>query len=401
MSSAEQNKARIILSKVPEVTVFFWIIKILCTTVGETFSDFINVTLGVGLIPTTILMGIAFLIVGYLQFRAVKCIPGLYWLTVVLISVFGTLVTDNLTDGMGVPLEVSTIVFSTLLLLTFLLWYLSEKTLSIHSVFTRKRETFYWFTILFTFALGTAVGDLYSEQLGLGYLPTGLIVAGIIISVFLAWKYLKLDAVLAFWVAYIFTRPLGASLGDYLSQPLKYGGLGLGATITSVIFLLAILGIIVYLGLTKYDTVKKNDAPANTENNKKQKVLIQTIAVLFLFLAAGTGGYVICSNSIAQQADSSQTSLTGQLSDFATIENDMLNAVTAKDFAAAKSKADDLEHNWDTAAPQLKSIDKTSWTDIDATIDSVLAAVRSGNQDVNKCVSAINTSLSTLNSLNK
>ncbi len=401
MSSAEQNKARIILSKVPEVTVFFWIIKILCTTVGETFSDFINVTLGVGLIPTTILMGIAFLIVGYLQFRAVKYIPGLYWLTVVLISVFGTLVTDNLTDGMGVPLEVSTIVFSTLLLLTFLLWYLSEKTLSIHSVFTRKRETFYWFTILFTFALGTAVGDLYSEQLGLGYLPTGLIVAGIIISVFLAWKYLKLDAVLAFWVAYVFTRPLGASLGDYLSQPLKYGGLGLGATITSVIFLLAILGIIVYLGLTKYDTVKKNDAPANTENNKKQKVLIQTIAVLFLFLAVGTGGYVICSNSIAQQADSSQTSLTGQLSDFATIENDMLNAVTAKDFAAAKSKADDLEHNWDTAAPQLKSIDKTSWTDIDATIDSVLAAVRSGNQDVNKCVSAINTSLSTLNSLNK
>ncbi|MGN6712389.1 COG4705 family protein [Anaerocolumna jejuensis] len=401
MSSAEQNKAQIILSKVPEVTIFFWIIKILCTTVGETFSDFINVTLGVGLVPTTIIMGIAFLIVGYLQFRAVKYIPGLYWFTVVLISVFGTLVTDNLTDGMGVPLEVSTIVFSILLLLTFLLWYLSEKTLSIHSVFTRKREAFYWSTILFTFALGTAVGDLYSEQLGLGYLPTGLIVAGIIISVFLAWKFLKLDAVLAFWVAYIFTRPLGASLGDYLSQPVKYGGLGLGATITSVIFLLAILGIIVYLGLTKYDTVKKNAAPVNTLNNKKQNVFIQTIVVLFLFLAAGTGSYAICSNNIARQADSSLTSLTGQLSDFVTIENDMLNAVNAKDFAAAKTKADDLEHNWDVAAARLKSIDKTAWTDIDGTIDSVLADVRSGNQDVNKCVSAINASLSTLNSTNK
>lgn len=401
MSSAEQNKAQIILSKVPEVTVFFWIIKILCTTVGETFSDFINITLGVGLVPTTIIMGIAFLIVGYLQFRAVKYIPGLYWLTVVLISVFGTLVTDNLTDGMGVPLELSTIVFSILLLLTFLLWYLSEKTLSIHSVFTRKREAFYWSTILFTFALGTAVGDLYSEQLGLGYLPTGLIVAGIIISVFLAWKFLKLDAVLAFWVAYVFTRPLGASLGDYLSQPVKYGGLGLGATITSVIFLLAILGIIVYLGLTKYDTVKKNAAPVYTLNNKKQNVLIQTIAVLCLFLAAGTGGYAICSNNIARQADSSQTSLTGQLSDFVTIENDMLNAVNAKDFAAAKTKADDLEHNWDVAAARLKSIDKTAWTDIDGTIDSVLADVHSGNQDVNKCVSAINASLSTLNSTNK
>lgn len=401
MSSVEQNKAQIILSKVPEVTVFFWIIKILCTTVGETFSDFINVTLGVGLVPTTIIMGIAFLIVGYLQFRAVKYIPGLYWLTVVLISVFGTLVTDNLTDGMGVPLEVSTIVFSILLLLTFLLWYLSEKTLSIHSVFTRKREAFYWSTILFTFALGTAVGDLYSEQLGLGYLPTGLIVAGIIISVFLAWKFLKLDAVLAFWVAYIFTRPLGASLGDYLSQPVKYGGLGLGATITSVIFLLAILGIIVYLGLTKYDTVKKNAAPVNTLNNKKQNVFIQTIVVLFLFLAAGTGSYAICRNNIARQADSSQTSLTNQLSDFVTIENDMLNAVNAKDFAAAKTKVDDLEHNWDVAAARLKSIDKTAWTDIDGTIDSVLADVRSGNQDVNKCVSAINASLSTLNSTNK
>lgn len=314
---------------------------------------------------------------------------------------FGTLVTDNLTDGMGVPLELSTIVFSILLLLTFLLWYLSEKTLSIHSVFTRKREAFYWSTILFTFALGTAVGDLYSEQLGLGYLPTGLIVAGIIISVFLAWKFLKLDAVLAFWVAYVFTRPLGASLGDYLSQPVKYGGLGLGATITSVIFLLAILGIIVYLGLTKYDTVKKNAAPVNAPNNKKQNVFIQTIAVLFLFLAAGTGSYAICSNNIAQQADSSQTSLTGQLSDFVTIENDMLTAVNAKDFAAAKTKAGDLEHNWDVAAARLKSIDKTAWTDIDGTIDSVLADVRFGNQDVNKCVSAINASLSILNSTNK
>lgn len=397
MNSAKQNKAQIILSKVPEVTIFFWIIKILCTTVGETFSDFINVTMDVGLIRTTVIMGIAFLAAGYLQFRAVKYIPGFYWLTVVLISVFGTLVTDNLTDGLGVPLETSTIVFSILLLLTFLLWYLSERTLSIHSVFTRKREAFYWFTILFTFALGTAVGDLYSEQLGLGYLPTGLIVAGIIAGVFLAWKYLKLDAVLAFWVAYIFTRPLGASLGDYLSQPVKYGGLGLGTTITSVIFLLAILGIIVYLGLTKYDAAEKKEPLSNAANDKKQNVLLQTATVLVIFLAVGTGGYVVASNHIAQQADSSQASLTGELTDFTAIENDMLNAVNAKDFTAAKAKADDLEHNWDAAAPRLKGIDKTAWTDIDGTIDRVLAVVRSGNQDVNKCVTAINSSLSVLN----
>ena len=221
MNAVDQSKSKILLSKVPEVTIFFWIIKILCTTVGETFSDFINENLGVGLINTTIIMGIAFLIVVYLQFRATKYIPGLYWLTVVLISVFGTLVTDNLTDGMGVPLEISTIVFSILLLVTFLFWYFSEKTLSIHSIFTRKREAFYWLTILFTFALGTAVGDLYSEQLGLGYLPTGIIVASLIVCVLFVHKFLKLDAVLAFWVAYIFTRPLGASLGDYLSQSQK------------------------------------------------------------------------------------------------------------------------------------------------------------------------------------
>ena len=252
MNQAEKN-GRYLLSKVPEVTIFFWIIKILCTTVGETFSDFINENLGLGLINTTIIMGIAFFAVVYFQFRATKYIPGLYWLTVVLISVFGTLVTDNLTDGMSVPLEFSTILFSILLLLTFLFWFLKEKTLSIHSIYTRRREVFYWLTILFTFALGTAVGDLYSEHLGLGYLPTGILVASIIICVFLVYRFLKLDAVLSFWVAYIFTRPLGASIGDFLSQPSKYGGLGLGATITSLIFLSAILGIIIFLAVTKCD----------------------------------------------------------------------------------------------------------------------------------------------------
>jgi uncharacterized membrane-anchored protein len=204
MTSAINNKTKIMLSKVPQVTVFFWIIKVLCTTVGETFSDFLSVNLGLGLTATTVIMGIALLIVLFLQFRETKYVPGIYWLTVVLISVFGTLVTDNLTDGMGVPLETSTIVFTVLLGLTFLIWYLSEKTLSIHSIFTRKREAFYWLTILFTFALGTAVGDLYSEQLGLGYLFTGIAVAVIIACTFLAWKLLKLDEVLSFWFALYF-----------------------------------------------------------------------------------------------------------------------------------------------------------------------------------------------------
>ena len=401
MNSTDQNKTQIILSKVPEVTIFFWIIKILCTTVGETFSDFINVNLGLGLALTTVIMGIAFFIVVYLQFRATKYVPGLYWLTVVLISVFGTLVTDNLTDGMGVPLELSTIVFSILLMLTFLFWYLSEKTLSIHSIFTRKREAFYWLTILFTFALGTAVGDLYSEQLGLGYLPTGIIVASLIVLIFLVFKFVKLDAVLAFWVAYIFTRPMGASLGDYLSQPLKYGGLGLGATVTSIIFLASILGNIIFLAVTKIDIKQKSETEKpQIVSEGKNNVLAQTVAVLGFFLVIGIGGYAWCSSNIAKQADASQTTLHGQLSDFITLEKDMQKDVDSSDFTSAKTKADDLEHTWDTSEAQLKKIDKATWTEIDGTIDSVLASVRSGKPDTAKCDSSLGASLSILNSAN-
>ena len=187
------------MSKVPEITIFFWIIKVLCTTVGETFSDFLNVNMGLGLTFTTVIIGVAFFISLYFQFKAVKYVPILYWLTVVLISVFGTLVTYNLTDGMGVPLLFSTVFFSIALILTFVVWYISEKTLSVHSIYDLKREVFYWLTILFTFALGTAVGDLYSEELGLGYLLSGIIVAVIIFTVFSVWKVFKLDNVLAFW----------------------------------------------------------------------------------------------------------------------------------------------------------------------------------------------------------
>ena len=397
-----ESLGRVMLSKVPQVTIFFWIIKILCTTVGETFADFLNFNLGFGLTLTTIIMGIAFFIVLYLQFRTTKYVPGIYWLTVVLISVFGTLVTDNLTDAMGVPLEFSTVVFSVLLGLTFLFWYLSEKTLSIHSIHTRKREVFYWLTILFTFALGTAVGDLYSEQLGLGYLNTGIIVVIIIACVFLAWKFLKLDGILAFWIAYILTRPLGASLGDYLSQPKVNGGLGLGTTVTSVIFLIAILAIIIFLAVTKIDTTAKSEtAETNQTNGSKKNVLTQTIAVLCIFLVVGIGGYVWRSNNIASQTDSSQATLAGQLTDFIKIENDMLKDVNSNNFTSAKTSADDLEHQWDTSEPKLRKIDGTTWTKIDGTIDGVLAAVRSANPDASKCKSALNNSLSIINGANK
>ena len=245
---ANRDAAAELLNKVPQATIFFWLIKILCTTVGETLSDFININLGLGLVNTTAVVGAAFAAALFFQFKAEKYIPWLYWLTVVMISVFGTLVTDNLTDGMGVPLMASSAGFAAALAVTFACWYASERTLSIHSIYTARREAFYWLAILFTFSLGTAVGDLYSEQFGFGYLKTGLAVAALIAAIYAAWGGLHLlNSVTAFWCAYILTRPLGASFGDYLSQPLKNGGLGFGATITSAIFLTAILSIVAYL----------------------------------------------------------------------------------------------------------------------------------------------------------
>ncbi|WP_372497665.1 COG4705 family protein [Priestia megaterium] len=243
------------INKVPEVTIFFWIIKIMATTVGETAADFLNENLHLGLTNTTYTMGILLVIVLFLQFKASRYIPILYWTTVLLISVVGTLVTDNLTDHFGVPLEISNIVFSVLLALTFFIWFVKEKTLSIHSIFTRKREVFYWLAILFTFALGTAAGDFIAESLHMGYLKSALMFAVAIGIVTVAYYRFKLHAVLSFWIAYILTRPLGASVGDYLSQPHHAGGLGLGTMGTSAIFLLVILSLVIYLTKTKKDQV--------------------------------------------------------------------------------------------------------------------------------------------------
>lgn len=242
-----------LLNKVPEITLYFWIIKILCTTVGETFADFLNINLHLGLTLTTYLMGGLLIVTLFFQFRAKTYIAGIYWLAVVLLSIVGTLITDNLTDNFGVALTTTTILFSVLLAVTFVVWYVSEKTLSVHTIYTNRREAFYWSAILFTFALGTAGGDLVSEQLKLGYWVAALIFAGLIALIALAHLRFKLNAIFAFWVAYILTRPLGASIGDYLSQPQNHGGLGLGTVGTSALFLITILALVTYLAVTKKD----------------------------------------------------------------------------------------------------------------------------------------------------
>lgn len=248
---------RAMLNKVPEVTVFFWLIKIMATTVGETFADYLNVTLGFGLSKTSVVMTVLLLAALVAQFITRKYIPITYWLAVVLISVVGTLITDNLTDNLGLPLQTATLIFAICLAAVFALWFVSEKTLSIHSIVTSRRESFYWLTILFTFALGTAAGDLFSETYQLGYGLSALIFGALIAVVAVAHFKLGLSEVTTFWAAYILTRPLGASIGDYMSQAKEDSGIGLGTTTTSAIFLVLIFALVGYLSFTRVDATEK------------------------------------------------------------------------------------------------------------------------------------------------
>lgn len=237
---------RSLLNKVPEVTMTFWIIKMMSTTVGETAADYLIFNMKLGLTITSILMGAILLSTIVIQLRADKYTPWKYWLAVVLVSIFGTLVTDNLTDQVGVPLEVSTSMFTLVLLATFCFWYTQEKTLSIRSIDTPKRELFYWSAILVTFALGTAAGDLISEGMDIGYMKSTLLFGGLILIVYAVYLIARMNVVLTFWIIYVLTRPLGASIGDLLSQSESHGGLGFGVTSTSIIFFVFISVLVMY-----------------------------------------------------------------------------------------------------------------------------------------------------------
>jgi uncharacterized membrane-anchored protein len=245
---APRPNLRILFNKVPEVTLAFWVIKIMSTTVGETGADYLAVHVGLGTALTGAIMTTLLAAVLVLQLRARRYVPWIYWLTVVLVSVVGTQITDALTDRLEISLYVSTAAFALALFVTFAVWYRSERTLSIRSIVTMRRELFYWTAILFTFALGTAAGDLATEALGLGY-NLGVIVFGALIAVIGTAYALGANAVLTFWLAYILTRPLGASLGDLMSQARGYGGLGFGTTYTSLAFLTVIVALVVYVSV--------------------------------------------------------------------------------------------------------------------------------------------------------
>ena len=241
------NKLPSMLNKVPEVTLVFWIIKIMSTTVGETGADYLAVHVGLGTAVTGAIMFVLLIAALLAQLHAREYVPWRYWLTVVLVSVVGTQITDFLTDKLDVSLYVSTAVFTVLLGATFAIWYAVERTLSIHTIVTRRRELFYWAAILFTFALGTAAGDLTAERLNFGYAWSALMFAGVIGAVAVAHFRFNLNAVAAFWIAYILTRPLGASLGDLLAQSRPNGGLGLGTVHTSLVFLIVIASLVTFL----------------------------------------------------------------------------------------------------------------------------------------------------------
>lgn len=402
------------LSKVPEITVWFWVIKILCTTVGESFADWINMTLGVGLDATALIFTVVLAVMLGWQLTLNRYVPFVYWLTVVVISVTGTLYTDILTDDLGVPLALSTGVFAAVLAVVFGVWWVRERTLSIHSITTLPRESFYWLAILVTFALGTAAGDWTLELTGWGPGTSVLLPAGLIVAVVIGWR-LGANAVLSFWLAYILTRPLGANLGDWMGFPPEQQGLGLGTAITSVIFLTAILATVVYLTLTRADVIDKSDASetlAVAANPVRERIMLGYYAVL----AVATAALLVWaadqphSTAAASEAESGPTvtvtlapgqSATGKfpsadVANFRTIVADTLSKVQAGDQAGATARIKDLETAWDDDQATLQALDDTGWNALDGQIDKALKAVRAGTPDPGTETQTLTTLLNSL-----
>ena len=236
MAQAVDTKwlAREALIKVPEVTLVFWVAKLGTTAFGEAFSDYVFFNDYIGR-NAAILMGLGFLALCLaFQFSTRRYVPAVYWLAVTAVSIFGTMSADYLNKDLGMPLWGSTLMLLCLQGAVFVAWYVSQRTLDVHSIYPGLREVFYWLTVMFTFALGTAAGDYVAGPLNMGTLDATFLFLGIILLPAVAWRYLRLDAVVAFWLAYTITRPLGASFADWLSVPAPYGdGLQLGTGVMS------------------------------------------------------------------------------------------------------------------------------------------------------------------------
>lgn len=414
---------RQLLNKVPEVTLWFWVIKILCTTVGESFADYINMTLGVGLVPTSVMFTIGFAVVLAVQMRLTKYVPAVYWLTVVVVSVTGTLYTDILTDQSGVPLWLSSTVFSALLAIVFGVWYVRERTLSIHSIVTTPREAFYWLAVLVTFALGTATGDWTLELTGWGPGTSVLLPLGLIAIITGLWRY-GANPVLSFWLAYILTRPLGANIGDWLATPSSERGLGLGTFGTSLVFLAAITATVVYLSVSRADVIEGHTAEAATSGDADPDHRRERSSLAALVLVAiATCGLLTYTNSrphqssLAEEGGGPATSCSGDPSSltageaeqrvadsfpaadvhgFRTITQDTLDLVGSGDQSGAEARITDLESSWDDAESRIAVKDCVSWTYVDEEVDAALSAARASSPDSTAEMDSLQTLLTTL-----
>lgn len=408
------------LNKVPEVTLWFWIIKILCTTVGESFADWINMTLGVGLGATAVLFTVVLAVVLAVQFRLSRYVPFVYWLTVVVVSVTGTLYTDILTDNQGVPLRTSSTVFAVVLAAVFGVWYAKERTLSIHSIVTPAREGFYWLAVLVTFALGTAVGDWTLELTGWGPGVSVLLPAGLIAAVTLGWR-VGADPVLAFWLAYVLTRPLGANLGDWFGTPHSEKGLGLGTAGTSVVFLALIGATVAYLTVSRADVIPPGaevaPSPSTVPALRRRSVLAGygVVAVCTALLLHHTSQQPHTSALDEEEGNSAAAAAPvvplapaeagaapatkfgpAELAPFKQIARDDLALLKAGDQAGATKRITDLETAWDDRESALRPKDKAGWTLLDDRIDAVLSQLRAKNPNVSSEEVALRNLLATI-----
>lgn len=400
------------LNKVPAITATFWLIKILSTTIGETFADYLAVQVGLGTAVTDGAMMTLLAIALVAQLRARRLIPWLYWLTVVLVSIVGTQITDFFTDTLGVSLYVSTAVFTVVLAVVFTVWWRQERTLAITAIDTPRRERYYWGAILTTFALGTAGGDLATEALSLGFRNGALIFGGLILAVWAA-RRLGLNGVLAFWIAYVLTRPLGASLGDLLTQDRSFGGLGLGASRTSLVFLAVIVALVAreQVNATRHGIRAKGEAPAVSPRRDYAWAAAGAVAVVAAAVALAPAPTPAVAAPAAPTGkgktahvnplEADPTSPIGDLRPFAVIVDDVTTKAKKGDLAAATARVKDLEVAWDNGEAAMKPASPDDWHTMDSAIDGVLTALRATPPTKAACVSALTNLQSTIGVLEK